>query len=189
MKKVRLFLIVAIFMVLVGCAKQVQPSDPDLIESDIKVIYFSCTHTTEKVAIQIADALNCEIEEIIPAVAYRSEDLDYHNDSSRANREQNDETARPEIKNTFDLTGIDTIFLGYPIWWGKLPKIIVTFLDTYDLEEVLVVPFCTSGSSGISTSVAEIKKLEPTAQVLDGKRFSSQTSDAEVQSFLDSLNL
>ncbi len=158
-------------------------------KTNVKVIYFSCTNTTEHVANKISNYLNCNMEEIIPLVPYSSDDLNYHNDSSRANMEQNDVNARPEIKNTINLDEINIIFLGYPIWWGKLPKIIYTFCDTYNLDHYTIVPFCTSGGSGISTSVNEIKQLEPNAQVLNGRRFDSNASDSDVKSFVDSLNL
>lgn len=158
-------------------------------KTNVKVIYFSCTNTTEHVANKISNYLNCNMEEIIPLVPYSSDDLNYHNDSSRANMEQNDVNARPEIKNTINLDEINIIFLGYPIWWGKLPKIIYTFCDTYNLDHYTIVPFCTSGGSGISTSVNEIKQLELNAQVLNGRRFDSNASDSDVKSFVDSLNL
>lgn len=158
-------------------------------ETNIKVIYFSCTNTTEKVAYKISNYLDCKIEEIIPLNPYSSEDLNYNNDSSRANIEQNDANARPEIKNTINFDDINVVFLGYPIWWGGLPKIIYTFCDTYNLDNYTIVPFCTSGGSGISTSVNEIKQLEPNAKVLNGRKFNSNTSDSDVKSFVDSLNL
>ncbi len=158
-------------------------------KNNIKVVYFSCTNTTEQIAYKISNYLDCNIDEIIPLIPYSSDDLNYSNNSSRANIEQNDVNARPEIKNTINFENINTIFLGYPIWWGKLPKIIYTFLDTYNFDNFTIIPFCTSGGSGISTSVNEIKQLESNAQVLDGIKLSSNASESEVKSFVDSLNL
>ncbi len=85
-------------------------------ETNTKVIYFSCTNTTEKIAYKISNYLECNIEEIIPLIPYSDEDLNYNNNSSRANIEQNDANARPEIENTINLDDTDVIFLGYPIW-------------------------------------------------------------------------
>ncbi len=158
-------------------------------ESVIKVVYFSCTNNTKTVATKIANYLNCPIDEIVPLIPYTADDLNYNQNSSRANLEQNDNNARPEIKDSIDLENVNTIFLGYPIWWGKLPKIIYTFLETYDLTNYKIIPFCTSGGSSIATSVNEIKKLEPNATILEGKRFNANASDLEVQSFVDSLKL
>lgn len=155
----------------------------------IKVIYFSCTNTTKNVAIKISSYLNCDIDEIVPEIPYTSEDLNYNNNSSRANTEQNSDNARPAINNTINLEDYNTIFLGYPIWWGKLPKIIYTFCDIYNLDGYTIIPFCTSGSSGISTSVNELKTLEINATILDGKRFSSNASDNEIKTYIDSLDL
>lgn len=157
--------------------------------NNIKVIYFSCTNNTKNIALKIASYLDCDIEEIIPLNSYTNEDLNYNSNNSRANIEQNDDNARPEIQNTFDFTNIDTIFLGYPIWWGKLPKIIYTFLDTYDFTNDTIVPFCTSGSTGITTSVSEIKKLEPNANVLDGRRFEVNSNNDVIKKYIDSLNI
>lgn len=156
---------------------------------NIKVVYFSCTKNTQKIAVKMANYLECSIDEIIPYVPYTNEDLDYLDDTSRANLEQNDNNARPAIQNTIDFNDIDTLFLGYPIWWGKLPKIIYTFLETYNFDSDTIIPFCTSGSSGISNSVSEIRQLEPNAIVLNGQRFASNASDSMVKSFIDSLNL
>ncbi len=158
-------------------------------DNNIKVVYFSCTNNTKKIANQISSYLECQIEEITPTIPYSNDDLNYNNNSSRANKEQNDADSRPEIKNQINFEDINTLFLGYPIWWGKLPKIIYTFLDEYDFTNYTIIPFCTSGGSDISTSVSEIKKLELNATVLDGKRFAANANDNEVRSFVDSLNL
>lgn len=204
MKINRLFLCLATTSLLFGCSINDDTSSSSNIlnssvdsssslnsneETHTKVIYFSCTNTTKQVAYKISDYLDCNIDEIIPSVPYSSDDLNYHNDASRANIEQNDDNARPEIKNTITFNDINVIFIGYPIWWGRLPKIIYTFFDTYNFDNYKIVPFCTSGGSGISASIDEIKQLEPNAQVLNGKRFGSNASDLEVKSFVDSLNL
>ncbi len=179
-------------LTLCGCSSNIeQPKDsnPSYSNRSIKVIYFSCTHHTENVAKKIAKELNCPIEEILPETLYSDEDLNYNVSSSRANQEQNDPQARPKIQNTLELDSVDTIFLGCPIWWGKLPKIIYTFLEEYSLDQYTIVPFCTSGSSPIQPTITEIKQLEPNAQVFNGKRFDANASEKEIQTFIQSLHL
>lgn len=147
------------------------------------VLYFSATGTTKKVADKIATKSNSDIIEIIPKEEYKSEDLNYNSDC-RANREQRDSKARPEIKNKIDISKYDTIYLGYPIWWGTNPKIILTLLDTYDFSNKTIIPFCTSGSTGISESVNDLRSYNSKLNIKDGKRFSSSTSDEEILNFI-----
>ena len=148
------------------------------------VIYFSATGTTKKIAERIAKESNSDIIEIIPKEKYKSEDLNYNSDC-RANREQNDSKARPEIENTIDITKYDTIYLGYPIWWGTNPKIILTLLDTYDFTGKTIVPFCTSGSTGISGSVTDLRNYNSKLTIKDGKRFASSDSDEVIKDFVN----
>ena len=105
-------------------------------DSDSKrvVVYFSATGNTKRVAGYIQGITGSDIIEIIPADEYTSADLNYSDDDCRANQEQNDDNARPEIANEIAIDSYDTIYLGFPIWWGDVPKIILTFLDTYDLS-------------------------------------------------------
>lgn len=148
------------------------------------VVYFSVTGNTKKVAEHIADAAGADIYEIIPKEPYSDDDIDYSNDDCRANKEMNDDSARPEIGGeTLDLSKYDTVYLGYPIWWGTMPKIINTFLDTYDLSGKTVMPFCTSGGSGISSSVSDIRSEEPNADVRDGLR-ASGSGDSSVDAWI-----
>ncbi len=113
------------------------------------VVYFSCTGTTETLAEYAAEILGADICEIVPAKPYTEEDLAYYTDG-RADREQNDPKARPEISGEIEnMDNYDTIILGYPIWHGQAPKIIYTFLESYDFSGKTIVPFCTSHSSGI----------------------------------------
>ena len=148
------------------------------------VLYFSATGNTKSIAKRIAKESNSDIIEIIPKEKYKSEDLDYNSDC-RANREQNNSNARPEIENTIDITKYDTIYLGYPIWWGTNPKIILTLLDTYDLTGKTIIPFCTSGSSDISKSVSDLRDYKSNLKIKDGKRFSSTDSDKEIKDFVN----
>lgn len=176
------FIIISLFIV-VGCKNK---KDNNKIEtsSNSAVIYFSATGTTKSIAKRIATQSNSDIIEIIPKEKYTSEDLNYNSDC-RANREQNDSNSRPEIKNIIDISKYDTIYLGYPIWWGTNPKIILTLLDTYDFTDKIIIPFCTSGSTDISSSVNNLINYNLNLNIKDGKRFSANASDEEIQEFID----
>lgn len=152
------------------------------------VVYFSCTGNTEEVANKIANVTGSDVYKIEALNPYTSDDLNYNNDNCRANKEQNDDTARPEIKGTIDnLSDYDTIFIGYPIWWGNAPKIIYTFMESYDFSGKTIIPFCTSGSSGIATSENTIKSLAPNADFIDGKRFNSSVTEETIKEWLTEI--
>lgn len=153
------------------------------------VLYFSCTSNTQGIADKIAANLGCFELRILPKDPYTAADLNYSDSGCRANREQNDPSARPAIENAIDISSYSTVFLGYPIWWGTLPKIIDTLCDTYDFSGQTIIPFCTSGSSGIETSVAALKALEPEATVLSGRRFAASSAQADVDAWITSLAL
>ncbi len=189
-------IIISIFLILSVCLvtgcnnknkdKKVDYKCKETIKDDNKsaVIYFSATGTTKKVAEQIAKESNSDIIEIIPSEEYKSEDLDYNSDC-RANKEQNDPSARPGIKNSIDISKYDVIYLGYPIWWGTNPKIILTLLDKYDFTGKVIFPFCTSGSSSIDKSIEDLKNYNPNLNIKDGKRFSSNNSQNEINDFVN----
>ena len=154
------------------------------------VAYFSATGNTEGVAEHLQTALDADLYEIVPEVAYTSEDLNYSSDDCRANREQNDPDARPAIDGSVEnMDSYDVIFLGYPIWWGEAPKIISTFLESYDFTGKTIVPFCTSGSSGIGSSAEHLADLAGSSTWLEGARFAPGASQEEVAAWVDSLEL
>lgn len=153
------------------------------------VIYFSATGTTKNVAETISKATDSDIIEIIPKEKYTSEDLSYNNDNCRANQEQNDENARPEIQNTIKVNDYDIIYLGYPIWWGTAPKIILSLLDSYNFNGKTVIPFCTSGSTGISQSESDLKKYNSNINWLEGRRFNSSVTEDEITKWIEELEL
>lgn len=160
--------------------------DNEAEESKMLVVYFSATGNTRPMAETIAQTTGADIFEIVPVEPYTSADLDYNDDNCRANREMNDDTARPAIAGSIEnIDEYDTIFLGYPIWWGTMPRIINTFLDTYDLSGKTVMPFCTSGGSSISTSVSAIRNAEPTADVKEGLRGSSSVTSSQIETWLE----
>ncbi len=152
------------------------------------VAYFSCTNNTAGIAKHIIDGIGADAYEIVPEVPYTEADLDYNSDC-RANREQNDDTARPAINGSIEnMAQYDTIFLGYPIWWGNAPKIIFTFLESYDFAGKTIIPFCTSGSSPIG-STAAMQSVTPGANWLDGHRFSGGSSSDVVMEWVNGLGL
>ena len=190
----RLLILVLFIFILVGCnanttsiktTTNTDNTTSKLNTSNILVAYFSVTNNTEKIANNIKEYLNSDIFEIIPKEEYTSEDINYNNDC-RANREQNDPSSRPEIKNQIDdISKYDTIILGYPIWWGQAPKIMYTFIESYDFSNKTIIPFCTSGSSPIGSSATNLSKSATSASWLDGKRFSANASVNEISSWLD----
>ena len=158
--------------------------------SNILVVYFSCTGTTESAAKNIQNILDADIYEIEPSEPYSSEDLNYNNNSSRANIEQSDSNARPSISGSIEnLEKYDAIFLGYPIWHGKAPKIIYTFLESYNFADKTIIPFCTSGGSGISGSESELHELAENASWIEGRRLSGSDSETSVKNWLDTIDL
>ena len=158
--------------------------------TNMLVAYFSATGNTEGIAQHIQAVLDADLYEIVPEVPYTDEDLNYSNDSCRANQEQNDPDARPAISGTLEHPeDYDVVFLGYPIWWGQAPRIIDTFLESYDFGGAAMVPFCTSGSSGIGGSLDDLQTLEPSARWLDGQRFDGGAGEDQVAQWVDSLEL
>ena len=155
---------------------QEQPDEtPDESEGKVLIVYFSATGTTERVANTIHSQIESDIYEIVPMQPYTSADLNYNNSSCRANQEQNDPNARPAINGSVEnIEDYDTLFLGYPIWWGQAPKIIYTFLESYDFgfEGVTIIPFCTSGGSAMGTSATNLHRLAPQANWKTGARIT-----------------
>ena len=148
------------------------------------VVYFSCTNNTKKLAEKVAAAADGDLVQLVPAQEYTAEDIDYNSDC-RANREQNDAAARPEIKNVIEnYSDYDTVMICHPIWWGTIPRIIYTFMDSYDLSGKNVYMFCTSGSSGISQAMSDVKKYAPEAKVIDGMRGTGSTSEEQLKDWL-----
>ena len=148
------------------------------------VVYFSATGNTKAVAEEIGRLTGADLYEIVPAVPYTNEDLNYNDNNCRANQEMNDASARPAIgSEAIDISSYDTVFIGHPIWWGTTPRIINTFLDTYDLSGKTVLPFCTSGSSGISQAVSVIRSAEPDADVRDGLR-AIGANDSSIENWI-----
>lgn len=155
----------------------------------VLVAYFSATGTTEAAAEQIREAVNGDLFEIVPAVPYTGADLNYSNSGCRANREQREDGARPAIAPDRVVDGMDrydVVFLGYPLWWGVPPKIICTFLESYDFDGKTIVPFCTSGGSPFSAD--GLAGSAPGALWAEGRRLNGASREA-VERWIDSLDL
>ena len=134
------------------------------MEAKTIVAYFSATGTTKAVAAKLAKQHNAVLWEIEPAQPYTAADLDWRNDKSRSSLEMNNPDERPAIKQCTDITPYDTVYVGFPIWWGICPRIINSWLDNNlpQLESKTLIPFATSGSSGIEEAEAYLKKTYPT---------------------------
>lgn len=153
------------------------------------VVYFSATGNTRAVAQTLAQMLNADLYEIVPEQPYTEQDLNYGDSGSRATLEQNDDTARPAISGSIpNIEDYDVIYVGFPIWWGNMPRILYTFFDTYDLSGKTIAPFCTSGSSGISRAAGEIENLEPHAVVTEGLQIRSAAVSASADALSDWLS-
>ena len=164
------------------------PSVDEPATGKIIVAYFSQTGTTKGVAEKINRIVGGEIHEITAKNPYTSDDLNYYNSNTRATLEQNDTSSRPEIgSEKISLNNCKVLYLGYPIWWGQAPRIMDTFVESYDFTGITVIPFCTSGSSPIGSSATRLSSLAGTGTWLSGRRFSSGESEAEIKSWIDGL--
>ena len=159
-------------------------------DTKILVVYFSATGNTKAVAEKIVEVAGADYFEIIPAEPYSEDDLNYSDDNCRANREQQDKNARPSISGSFEnMDQYEVVLIGHPIWWGTEPRIMNTFMESYDFSGKTLANFCTSGSSGIGTSTENLKGGSPNANWLEGKRFSGSADIDEIQEWIDSLKL
>lgn len=164
-------------------------SDRETVQT-VLVAYFSATNTTKGIAEYAADVLGADLYEIVPQEPYTDDDLNYSDNNSRTTIEMNDPSARPAISGSVEnMEQYDIVFIGYPIWWGDAPRIISTFMESYDFSGKTIVPFCTSGSSGIGSSAANLEKLTDGAQWLAGQRLDGSSSRNEVAEWINSLGL
>ena len=160
--------------------------------SKILVVYYSATGSTKAVADTIADTTGADLFEITPVVPYTSDDLNWTNDNSRVSVEHNDESKRdvPLTKTTPDnWADYDTVFIGYPIWWGIAAWPVNNFVKSNDFSGKTVIPFCTSSSSGLGQSGDLLADMAGTGNWQDGERFSSGASSSKVESWVNGLDL
>lgn len=152
------------------------------------VAYFSASGVTAKVAEKLAKAAGADLFEIKPEVPYTKEDLNWMNQNSRSSVEMNDRDCRPAIATSVDnMAEYDTVFVGFPVWWYREPSIIDTFMESYDFTGKTVVPFCTSGSSGLGEAGDNIQALAPGAKVGIGERFKVRVSENELAAWAASF--
>ena len=174
---------------LVGCAKEPAPNPANKDTSTMStnkalVVYFSATGTTKGVAERLAGAIGADLFEIKPAQAYTAADLNWRDKQSRSSVEMADRASRPAIASAApSLADYATVFVGYPIWWYREPSIIDTFVESNAaaLAGKTIVPFATSGGSGMGDSTANLQKLAPKAKVVEGKRFRASVSAEDLR--------
>lgn len=156
------------------------------------VVYYSATGTTERVAQLIADAIGADLFEVEPAEPYTTADLNYSDKNSRVSREHDDESLRDVALVSAEIPdwdSYDTVFIGYPIWWGGAAWPMNGFVTANVFTGKTVIPFATAGSSGMGDSGTDLAKLAGTGDWLDGQRFFSSTTADDIQSWLDTLGL
>ena len=145
------------------------------------VAYFSAEGTTARLAKKLAEAISADLFEIAPETPYTRADLDWRDKASRSTLEMQDRSCRPAIAGRVeDMAAYDVVFVGFPIWWYREPSIIDTFMEAYDFAGKSVIPFATSGGSGMGDSGANMAALAPGAKVDEGRRFSSLARSAEL---------
>lgn len=158
------------------------------MKNNILVAYFSATGQTARVAKKIAEVVNGDLFAIIPVKSYIEADLDWHNQASRSSREMQDKKSRPAIANQVsNMADYDQIYLGFPIWWYQAPTIINTFLESYDLTNKIIIPFATSGGSGMGKTNDYLKVSCPQALLKEGARLKANSSELEIKEWLASL--
>ena len=157
----------------------------------VLVAYFSCTGNTEGIVEHIVSILGADVYQIVPEEPYTDADLNYNDSSSRTTIEMNDSTSRPAISGAMEnMEDYDIIFIGYPIWWGQAPHIVYTFFESYDFSGKTIVPFCTSGSSGVGSSATNLHGSAADSTVwLDGTRLASSASQSDIEDWLGGLGL
>lgn len=156
------------------------------------VVYYSASGNTERVAKDIAEAAGADLFEIVPTEVYTSEDLNWTNSDSRVSREHDDESLRDVPLTTTevpDWDSYDTVFIGYPIWWGIAAWPVDTFVKNNDFTGKTVIPFATSSSSGMGQSGSLLADMAGTGKWQEGQRFSSGVSSGDVQSWVNGLGL
>lgn len=154
------------------------------------VAYFSASGVTAKLAEKLAEAIGADMYEIQPAVPYTMEDLDWRNEQSRSSIEMKNPASRPEISGKRDnMDEYDTVFVGFPIWWYVAPTIINTFLESYDFTGKKIIPFATSGGSGMGATNENLKPSCPNAQLYQGRVFRNDTKHEELSAWVESLKL
>lgn len=152
------------------------------------VAYFSASGVTAKAAQLLAQVSDADLFEIVPETPYTKADLNWLNPKSRSTVEMKDRACRPAIASKVaDMAQYERVFVGFPVWWYREPSIIDTFLERYDFSGKTVIPFCTSGGSGLGESTDNIRRLAPNAKVLEGRRLTRRDDEAALREWAQSL--
>lgn len=150
----------------------------------VLVAYFSASGVTKKLAGKLAEATGGDLFEIVPEEIYTKEDLNWMNPKSRSSVEMKDRSCRPAIAlKVEDMASYDAVFIGFPVWWYREPSIIDTFAESYDFTGKTIIPFATSGSSGIGPSGENIAALAKGAKVTSGERFKASTTVEDLRNW------
>ena len=170
-----------------------EESDPtEKTDKKVLVVYYSATNNTERIAKAIAEAAGADLFKIEPENEYTSADLDWTDKNSRVCREHDDESLRDISLKTTQISGwedYDTVFIGYPIWWGIAAWPVSSFVKANDFSGKTVIPFCTSSSSGLGESGKLLCEIADSGSWQEGQRFSSSASDETVKNFVNTLGL
>ena len=187
-KLIAVMLTLSILLTVVLSA--VMPASAEEAGSHILIVYFSATGTTKGVAEKLQEALNADIYEIVPEEPYTDADLDWNDRKSRTSIETDDPSCRPAIAGELpDLAAYDTILIGYPIWWGDVPRIVSNFVEQVDLTDKTLAVFFTSGGSGLGSSMKHLEQQAGSGNWLEGKRFSERTTVEDLASWAKSLGI
>lgn len=152
------------------------------------VAYFSASGVTAKAAQLLAQVTDADLFEIVPEAPYTKADLNWLNPKSRSSVEMKDRACRPAIASSVaEIAQYDRVFVGFPVWWYREPSIIDTFLESYDFSGKTLIPFCTSGGSGLGKTADNFRALAPTAKVVEGKRLTRKDTEESLRTWAASL--
>jgi len=182
-------LILSVSVLSMAAAEEAASQIPEPT-SHILVVYFSATGTTKGVAEKLAEGLSADLYEIVPEEPYTDADLNWNDRKSRTSIETDDPNCRPAIAGELpDLTPWDTVFIGYPIWWGDTPRIVSNFVENVDLTRKTLAVFFTSGGSGLGSSMKHLETQSGAGTWLEGKRFSSRATVEELANWAKGLGI
>ena len=188
MKKTLILLVAALFTTACNTKPEVAKKEikPMAQNKKVLVAYFSATGTTKRVAENLAKATGAVVYEIKPAVPYTDADLNWRDSNSRSSVEMNNKTSRPEMAaDNFSVKEYDTVYLGFPIWWGTAPHIVETFLEKHDFTDKTIILFATSGSSGMGNTDKDLKSsVSASTKIVKGKTLNSNPSVEELKKWV-----
>ncbi len=160
------------------------------MSKNILVAYFSASGITAKAAWKLSEAIGADLHEIKPEIPYTRADLNWMDKKSRSSMEMNDPSSRPAIAEKLpDMEKYDVVFVGFPIWWYVAPTIINTFLESYDFSGKTIIPFATSGGSGMGKTNAKLEPSCPGATLLQGRLLNGNLSEESLKKWVKNLNL